>query len=91
MQWNLIRLRKENRLPQRKMAKLLKISTESYGNKERGENQFKLDEMFFISRLFGLPIEKIFLPRDFGNTEISKKEEFNHETDQRSQSPIKLS
>lgn len=54
------------------MAKFLKITTESYGNKERGDNQFKLDEMFFISRLFGLPIEEIFLPRNFGNTEIKK-------------------
>lgn len=53
------------------MANLLGMkSYEGYGKKERGESQFKMDEMFIISRTFNVPIDQIFLPRDFINTEV---------------------
>lgn len=76
LQWNLIRIRKELKLSQKDVAKILGISTDAYGMKERGEVQFKQDEMFILSRYFGLPMEVIFLPRDFGKTEI-KEGKFN--------------
>lgn len=72
-QWNLIRLRSERGLKQKDLAKLLGVTFETYGMKERGQYQFQMDEMFIISRFFCLPIEDIFLPRNFGNTEIAEK------------------
>lgn len=74
MQWNLIRLRKESNLSQRQMAELLNISENSYGMKERGNKQFTSDEMFSLSKYFGKPLDQIFLPRDFGNTEFLLQE-----------------
>lgn len=74
-QWNLIRLRGERGLKQKDMAKLLDITFEAYGMKERGQYQFQMEEMFAISRFFHVPIEDIFLPRNFGNTEISESSE----------------
>lgn len=71
-QWNLVRLRSEKNLKQEDLAKLLNITKESYGMKERGQTQFQMEEMFRLSRYFGLPIEQIFLPRDFGNTEVKE-------------------
>lgn len=71
MQWKLIRLRKERGLHQKDLAKLLNISENAYGMKERGKHQFRQDEMFKLSMFFDLPIEQIFLPTNFGNTEIS--------------------
>lgn len=72
MQWNLIRLRKEKGLTQVDMGKVLNITHESYGQKERGDRQFRQDEMFMLSDYFGKPFEDIFLDRNFGNTEIKK-------------------
>ena len=48
MQWELIRLRKENNLYQEYVAKVLGIGANSYGMKERGETQFTADEMFIL-------------------------------------------
>ncbi|MBT2600919.1 MULTISPECIES: helix-turn-helix transcriptional regulator [unclassified Oceanobacillus] len=73
MQWNLIRFRKELNLNQKDMSKLLKLSEAAYRYRERGERQFLMDEMFLLSKFFGRPIEEIFLPRNFGNTEIGVK------------------
>lgn len=70
MQWNLIKLRKQRKLYQEHIAKLLGISVGSYGMKERGEVEFTADEMFKLSHFFNLSIEKIFLPRNFGVTEV---------------------
>lgn len=70
MQWNLIRLRKENNIYQDHIAELLGISTNSYGAKERGKQQFTSDEMFKLSDFFGKSIDQIFLPRNFGITEV---------------------
>lgn len=71
-QWTLIRLRKENNLLQKDLGKLLGITEESYGMKERGRSQFTMNEMFMLSRIFRLPIEQIFLSKDFGNTEVEE-------------------
>lgn len=71
MQWKLIVMRKEKHLNQVDLAKLLNITRESYGMKERGEMQFKADEMFKISQFFEKDIEKIFLPSNFGNAEVA--------------------
>jgi len=69
VQWNLIITRKENHLKQEDLAELLNISTDAYGLKERGQVQFKADEMFMLSEYFGKSIEQLFLPSNFGNTE----------------------
>ena len=62
MQWNLIRLRKEHKLNQEDLAKLLNINVSTYQNKETGKSSFKDYEMFLLSKYFDKPIEEIFLP-----------------------------
>ena len=62
MQWNLMRLRKEKKITQSEMAKILSVDVTTYHNKESGKTKFNADEMFLISRLFDLPMEDIFLP-----------------------------
>lgn len=59
-QWNLIRLRSDRGLKQKDMAKMLGVTDETYGMKERGQHQFQMDEMFVISHFFHVPIEDIF-------------------------------
>lgn len=65
MQSLLIGLRKEHGLSQRQAAKLLNISEEAYRNKELGKSEFKMNEMFDISRYYNKPVDKIFLPRKY--------------------------
>lgn len=72
MQWNLIRLRKERKLYQEHVAKLIGVSTNAYGMKERGEQQFTADEMFLLSDYFDRPMDQIFLPRNFGVAELNE-------------------
>lgn len=62
MQWNLIRLRKENEFTQKQIADLLDINLTTYINKESGAYQFKANEMFILRDLFKKKIEEIFLP-----------------------------
>lgn len=61
MQWNLLKLRKEFGYSQKDVAKILNISIEAYRNKELGKSQFKMNEMFLLSDLFGEDISDIFL------------------------------
>ncbi|MDM5231441.1 helix-turn-helix transcriptional regulator [Lysinibacillus pakistanensis] len=70
MQWNLLMLRKKNKLYQEHVAKVLGISVGSYGMKERGEVEFTADEMFKLRDYFNMSIEQIFLPRNLGDTEF---------------------
>lgn len=63
MQIYLYKLRKEKNLTQKELAQKMNISEISYRNKEKGKNEFTQDEMFWLSRFFGQPMEKIFLPR----------------------------
>lgn len=72
MQWNLIRLRKENGLTQADMAKLIDKTEETYRNKEKGVTQFSMDEMFIISNYFKQNIENIFLPSNFTYRELEE-------------------
>ncbi len=70
MQWGLITLRKMAGISQKDIAKYLNISEDGYGKKERGQYQFTQNEMFAIAELFDKGLDDIFLPRNFGNTEI---------------------
>ena len=63
MQENLILLRKNNSITQKKLAEILDISEVQYGKKEKGIAAFTQDEMFIISDYFGLKVDNIFLPR----------------------------
>lgn len=72
MQWELLILRRKSELNQKDMAKLLGISTDAYGMKERGEMQFKMNEIFAISDYFNKTVEEIFLKRNFGINEIKE-------------------
>lgn len=65
MQWELIKLRKENKDTQGDIASFLGLSVTGYRNKEHGITQFESDEMFMISRKYNKPIEDIFLPREY--------------------------
>lgn len=73
MQHKLYGLRK-GKYTQDEMAKILKISRNSYINKEQSKTPFNLDEMFIISKLFNENMEDIFLPRchQNGNKEHQK-------------------
>lgn len=62
MQWNLIRLRKENEFTQKQISDLLGINLTTYINKESSNSQFKANEMFLLRDLFKKRIEEIFLP-----------------------------
>lgn len=63
MQDNLILLRKNNYITQKKLANLLGISEVQYGKKEKGIAEFTQDEMFLIAGYFELKVDDIFLPR----------------------------
>ena len=65
MQDKLIRLRKGNLITQNSMAKLINVDLRTYQNKERGDTQFKQNEMFAIVKFVNKKIDEIFLPTDF--------------------------
>lgn len=75
MQWELIKLRKENKDTQGDLATFLGLSTTGYRNKEHGITQFDSDEMFMISRRYNKPIEDIFLPREYAKRVQEKRKE----------------
>lgn len=70
----LSKLRKYNELTYKEMAKLLGIDERTYYNKEKGLSQFKLNEMFIISRKFNKSMDHIFLPNDFMIHEVLDEE-----------------
>jgi len=63
-QWELIRLRTENKLTQIKMSKILKVNVTTYNSKENGKIPFNANEMFIIGNYFNKSLEDIFLPND---------------------------
>lgn len=65
MQWNLIKLRKENEETQEEIAELIGITVSAYRNKELGRTQFKADEMFIIAEHYNKTINDIFLNRKY--------------------------
>ena len=73
MQWELIKLRKENKDTQGDLAAFLGLSITGYRNKEHGITQFDSDEMFMISRRYNKPIEDIFLPREYAKRVQEKR------------------
>lgn len=68
------KLRKYHELTCKDMANLIKVDERTYINKEKGVSQFKLNEMFIISRKFKMSMDEIFLPNDFMNHEVFRKE-----------------
>lgn len=69
------KLRMYNGLTIKDISELLGVDERTYFNKENGLSQFKLNEMFIISREFGMPMDEIFLPTDFMNQEVLVKED----------------
>lgn len=65
MQWNLYKIRKEAGDTQKELAELIGVSEESYRLKEKGNNQFKSNEMFIIAAHYGKNMEEIFLPTKY--------------------------
>jgi len=70
MQTKLIRLRKYFGYTQKQMAEYLNVDERTYINKEHGNTQFKLNEMFLIARKFNMDVGEIFLPTNFVNHEV---------------------
>jgi len=70
----LSKLRKYNELTYKEMGTLLNIDERTYYNKEKGLSQFKLNEMFIISRKFNKSMDEIFLPNNFMIHEVVEKE-----------------
>lgn len=73
MQWNLIRERKEHGETQKDIAALLKISENAYRLKEKGENQFKSDEMFLIADHYNKSISDILFAHEVHDTQTKCK------------------
>lgn len=74
MQEKLILLKEQNNLTNLEMAELLNISAIQYRKKEKGEVQFKLNEMLKISEYFGKTLDDIFLPSKHQNGANESKE-----------------
>ncbi|MFD2046047.1 helix-turn-helix transcriptional regulator [Ornithinibacillus salinisoli] len=70
MHWELIKLRKSNKISQGQMAKYLNINPSTYSKKENGHYDFKLEEIYKIARFFNKRIDDIFLPTNIRNTDI---------------------
>lgn len=60
MQWEIIKLRKEKKLKQSEMAKILAIHIYTYGKKERGDVAFSVDELFKMAQHFGLTLDEVY-------------------------------
>ena len=67
MQEKLILLKEEKNLTNKEMAELLGITPLQYRKKEKGDVQFKLNEMLKISEFFGKTLDEIFLPSKHQN------------------------
>lgn len=73
MQEKLILLKEQNKMTNKKMAEILGITPNQYRKKEKGEVQFKLNEMVNLSEYFGKTMDEIFLPYKHQNGRIIKK------------------
>lgn len=73
-QTELASVRRYKNITQQEMANLLNLSVNGYSKKERGVNEFTLNEMFIISSEFGRQIEEIFLPADSTLRVVSRVE-----------------
>lgn len=75
MQEKLILLKEQKSLTNKEMAEMLGITPIQYRKKEKGEVQFKLNEMAKLSEYFGKTMDEIFLPSKHQNGALNKIEE----------------
>ena len=61
MQIKLYEARKRAKLSQQEVADILGISRNSYGQKERGDVSFNLEEMFALSKLLNTSLDDLFV------------------------------
>ena len=60
MQWGIIKLRKDAKLKQVELAKILNMHMYTYGKKERGQVAFTAEELFKIAQHFGLTLDEVY-------------------------------
>lgn len=75
MQEKLILLKEQKNLTNKEMAEMLGITPIQYRKKEKGEVQFKLNEMVKLSEYFGKIMDEIFLPSKHQNGASNENEE----------------
>ena len=63
MQIKLYDARKQSKLSQQEVADILGISRNSYGQKERGDVPFNLEEMFALSELLDSSLDNLFISK----------------------------
>ena len=68
MQIKLYDARKQAKLSQQEVADILGISRNSYGQKERGDVLFNLDEAFALSELLNTSLDDLFISNKEGLT-----------------------
>ena len=68
MQLKLYDARKRAKLSQQEVADILGISRNSYGQKERGDVLFNLEEMFALSELLNTSLDDLFISNKEGMT-----------------------
>ena len=68
MQIKLYEARKQAKLSQQEVADILGISRNSYGQKERGDVSFNLEEMFALSDLLNTSLDDLFISNKEGMT-----------------------
>ena len=62
--------RKRAKLSQQEVANILGISRNSYGQKERGDVSFNLEEMFALSDLLNASLDDLFISRSKEEVEL---------------------
>lgn len=70
MQIKLYDARKQSKLSQQEVADILGISRNSYGQKERGNVPFNLEEMFALSDLLNVSLDDLFISRSKKEVEL---------------------
>lgn len=75
MQEKLILLKEQKNLTNKEMAEMLGITPIQYRKKEKGEVQFKLNEMVKLSEYFGKTMDEIFLPLKHQNGALNENKE----------------
>ena len=63
MQIKLYEARKQAKLSQQEVADILGISRNSYGQKERDDTSFNLEEMFALSDLLNISLDDLFISK----------------------------
>ena len=75
MQEKLILLKEQKNFTNKEMAEMLGITPIQYRKKEKGEVQFKLNEVVKLSEYFGKTMDEIFLPSKHKNGASNENEE----------------